>query len=101
MTVTMTVGDLILLDIVSQNETICIWRPIDSSANEALWHGPFWKCPQKYLDTQLDKIFGCIPESIVKADTINILIKGNIPDYDVAAEAYTVAANDYTFETGV
>ena len=74
MTITFTVGDLLLLDLVSQNDIICIWKPIDSTADEALWRGPFWQCPQKYLDTQLDKIFGCIPESIVEADTINIRI---------------------------
>lgn len=105
MTITFTVGDLLLLDLVSHNDTICIWKPIDSTADEALWRGPFWQCPQKYLDTQLDRIFGCIPESIVEADTINIRIKGKIPDYDKLSEFCNEMAEaqnneNYTFETG-
>lgn len=104
MTITMTVGDLILLNIVSHNETICIWAPVDSHSDMTLWHGPFWQCPQKYLDIELDKIFGCIPESIVEADTINIRIKGAVPDYDKVSELYKEApetnniTENYTLE---
>ena len=105
MNITFTVGDLVLLDLVSSNETVCIWQSEGQFTDSMLWQGPFWQCPQKYLDTQLDKIFGCIPESIMEADTINIRIKGKIPDYDKLSEFCNEMAEaqnneNYTFETG-
>ena len=45
-----------------------------------------WAIPDRYHDMKIIKIFGCIPESIDKADTINLLI--DIGDNEKKIESF-------------
>ena len=90
------VKDLLIYDIISHNETVSIWKPIDSSASEQIWHGMAHEMPLNILNLEFKHIFGTIPEYITQADTINILIQpetetNKIPD----------TWDKYNFEVGM
>ena len=77
---TIYVSDLIDT-IISHNEIVAIWEP-DHSYKEfhngryskLLWKGMAWNIPKEYSSRLFHRIFGTIPESIDKGDTINILV---------------------------
>ena len=60
----------------SHNEIVALWyQPIsDIRSYKMFYYGMAWAIPDRYHDMEIIKIFGCIPESIDKADTINLLI---------------------------
>ena len=61
--------------IISHNEIVSIWEVVYEEANsyhQQLWHGMAHQIPKEYLIRPFSRIFGTIPESISKADTINI-----------------------------
>ena len=64
-------------NIISHNEIVAIWC-VDIDENlyhRCLWRGMAWQIPEEYGNMTFSKIFGCIPESIMQADTINIEVK--------------------------
>lgn len=60
--------------IIPHNSIVAIWREIDDyGTSELLWTGMAWEIPSKYKGLKFKRIFGTVPETIVKADAINIL----------------------------
>ena len=61
--------------IISHNEIVSIWEVVNSEDgcyHQQLWHGMAHQIPTEYLVKPFSRIFGTIPETISKADTINI-----------------------------
>ena len=90
------VKDLLIEKIISHNEIVSIWEPLDKSASTEIWHGMAHEIPDSILNLIFDRIFGVIPEYITQADTINILIQSEtettkIPD----------TWDKYNFEVGM
>lgn len=70
-----------LVDLIfSHNEIVAIWEKEDSHHDKLVWKGMGWEIPIQYEKAMVDRIFGCIPESIFDADTINIRLKSNEED---------------------
>lgn len=63
--------------IISHNESIALWINVKDEDNyykRMVWSGMAHELPDYLLDVKVDRIFGTIPESIMKADRLNILI---------------------------
>lgn len=63
--------------IISHNEIVGIWerrKNKEERYDVLLWRGMAWDIPKEYLDRTFLKIFGTVPESITKADTVNIAV---------------------------
>ena len=60
--------------IFSHNEIIAVWERINEQEHEMKWRGMAWELPDKYKNIIDWKIFGIVPETINKADTINIKV---------------------------
>lgn len=61
-------------NIFSHNEIVAIWKKIDEYDGTNVWEGMAWNLPEQYKGVEKWRIFGLIPESILKADVINIKI---------------------------
>ena len=71
------VGELIDT-IFSHNERVAIWKEYrngDERGCERLWQGMAHKLPCEYLNSRIVRIFGLIPETIMDADIINIIVE--------------------------
>ena len=90
------VKDLVIDKIISHNEIVSIWKPLDSSASKEIWHGMAHEMPGSIMNLPFDRIFGTIPESITQADTINILIYN-----ECSANKILDTPDAYTFEVGM
>lgn len=72
-----------LVDVIfSHNEIVALWSNEDPWGEDTdknhyykQWKGMGWEIPERFTNREVIRIFGCIPESISDADTINILIK--------------------------
>lgn len=60
----------------SHNEMIALWHDNaeDKDHSYLLWRGEAWKLPKMYENLPVIRFKGIIPESITRADTINILV---------------------------
>lgn len=80
-----TVGDTVDR-LFSHNEVIALWydKPDDKDYSYLLWRGMAWEIPEEYRNLAFLRIKGIVPETIDKADTINI----QVPPYVIpCAEA--------------
>ena len=71
------VADLIDV-IISHNERVGIWveyRNGDESGCALLWKGMAHELPRQHLNSRFVRIFGLIPETIMDADIINIIVE--------------------------
>ena len=59
----------------SHNEYVALHEIEDDHHYRTVWEGMAWEIPIEYEKTFVEKFFGAIPETISKADTINILLK--------------------------
>ena len=66
------------------NEIIALWVKTNKWYRALLWRGSAWKLPSEYKKLKIQRFFGTIPETICKADTINILIKSKSINVDCA-----------------
>ena len=65
-------------NIFSHNEIIALWETLyddDLSYHSLIWRGEAWRLPEEYKSYEAINIFGTIPETIIKADTINIEVE--------------------------
>ena len=65
--------------LVDSNEIVALWEQTTYDDNgvpviQRIWKGMGHELPYRYLNRTVDRIFGTIPEDIMDADTINILI---------------------------
>lgn len=64
--------------LVDSNEIVALWEQVtdDNSVyvKQMIWKGMGHQLPYRYLSRAVKRIFGTIPENIIDADTINILI---------------------------
>lgn len=63
--------------IISHNESIALWINVKDegpSYKRMVWSGMAHELPDYLLDVKVARIFGTIPESILEADRLNILI---------------------------
>ena len=77
------VADLIDV-IISHNERVGIWveyRNGDESGCALLWKGMAHELPRQHLNSRFVRIFGLIPETIMDADIINIIVEVNADDH--------------------
>lgn len=58
----------------SHNETIALWVSTNHQSKVLFWSGSAWKLPKEYEKLRIERVFGTIPQSILTADTINLLI---------------------------
>lgn len=72
-----TVEDLIGT-LVDSNEIVALWEQVTDDngvyVKQMIWKGMGHQLPGRYLSRTVKRIFGTIPENIIDADTINILI---------------------------
>ena len=71
------VADLIDV-IISHNERVGIWvkyRNGDERGCALLWKGMAHELPRQHLNSRFVRIFGLIPETIMDADIINIIVE--------------------------
>lgn len=68
-----------LIDVIfSHNERVGIWveyRNGDESGCALLWKGMAHELPRQHLNSRFVRIFGLIPETIMDADIINIIVE--------------------------
>ena len=68
-----------LIDVIfSHNERVGIWveyRNGDESGCALLWKGMAHELPRQHLNSRFVRIFGLIPETIIDADIINIIVE--------------------------
>ena len=68
-----------LIDVIfSHNERVGIWveyRNGDESGCALLWKGMAHELPRQHLNSRFVRIFGMIPETIMDADIINIIVE--------------------------
>ena len=57
------------------NEIVALWFETDQGFKTLMWRGEVWRIPEKFEKLRIARFFGTIPQSILEADTINILIK--------------------------
>lgn len=65
----------------SHNEIIALWeehKQEEASPKYLLWKGMAHALPPEYKGRIFARVFGTVPESIVDADTVNILVTPNI-----------------------
>lgn len=64
--------------LVDSNEIIALWEQDTDDdgvyVKHMIWKGMGHELPDRYLSRTVDRIFGTIPENVIDADTINILI---------------------------
>lgn len=64
--------------LVDSNEIVALWEQVtdDNSVyvKQMIWKGMGHQLPYRHLSRPVKRIFGTIPENIIDADTINILI---------------------------
>ena len=64
--------------LVDSNEITALWEQVTDDdgvhVKHMIWKGMGHELPYRYLNRTVDRIFGTIPEDIMDADTINILI---------------------------
>lgn len=71
--------DYLIETLVDSNEIIALWEQVTDDGGgvpvmHMIWKGMGHELPYRYLNRTVDRIFGVIPENIMDADTINILI---------------------------
>lgn len=91
------VADLIDV-IISHNERVGIWveyRNGDESGCALLWKGMAHELPRQHLNSRFVRIFGLIPETIMDADIINIIVE--IPTPMTTSEPTTEIVDDLRF----
>lgn len=72
-----------LVDVlIDHNEVIALWVDKDPWGEDdsnryyyKVWKGMAWNIPEHLKNSNVIKIFGCVPEEIFEADAINILIE--------------------------
>lgn len=63
-------------DIFSHNEIVALWvNEPGKHLHLRVWRGMAWDIPKALKECEFVNIFGVVPETIDKADTINICIK--------------------------
>lgn len=63
--------------VIGHNEIVAIWerrKGEEGRYHFFLWQGMAWEIPDEYLNRTFLKIFGTVPDSILKADTVNIAV---------------------------
>lgn len=74
-----TVGEMIDMAF-SHNAIIALWckeNEMKENKDILVYRGMAWATPDEYLSLKVKEFFGVIPENIVQADTINILVEGD------------------------
>ena len=61
--------------VFSHNEIVQIHKPDTEHTCISQWRGMAHQLPKEYHNCEDWRIFGCIPDTIDKADAINILIR--------------------------
>lgn len=65
--------------IFSHNEIVALWAKDESEEGKPaylIWRGMGHEIPENCAEMKFVRIFGAIPESIIDADVINILVEG-------------------------
>ena len=67
----------IIDNIISHNEIIALWVEEKDTIHyhRLVWKGMAHQLPDNMKNLKFCKIFGCIPEDIMEADTINIEVE--------------------------
>lgn len=85
-------------NLFSHNSLIALWydKPDDKGYSHLLWRGMAWDIPEEYKELRLIEIMGIIPESIDKADAINLLVTPYIWSACTRSEAEQALATEAT-----